>query len=317
MMDKNIYQPTLIQKSAIPVIIAKKEYDLMGPFLLPIIDELCKLKFKRALPSIGPFALIVAPTRELAQQLGDAAKAYTRDLSLNVVTTYGETSVHDAIREIRRGSDILVATPGRLKQFINEKILNVSTVRWLILDEADKLLQDQFSKDIALLKETLAELNPNHRTFMFSATFDRNIQYLAERLLNPNFFYVSVGSENIISETVQQNFVEAKGFKKVEILHTVLMAYSRGSDTDSRGLEWDRLSLRGIKTMCTNGDRTQQQRQEAIDLFEKGEVDVLVSTNVTARGLNILGVTHISQVSFITKINSDLSVISSITAATK
>ncbi|KAI1726613.1 DEAD/DEAH box helicase domain-containing protein [Ditylenchus destructor] len=326
MMDKGIQKPTLIQKCTIPIILDKPDYDLMAraetgsgktaAFLLPIIDLLVRGKMDKSITELGPFVIIVSPTRELAQQLGDNTKAFIRGLPLKVTTTYGETCINDARDDIRAGADIVVASPGRLKQFVNEDIIKVEKLRYIVLDEADKLLQDQFKPEMELVRDRVVEANPKCRTFMFSATLGHKMQCLASRLLRPNYFCASVDNNDndlAISETIFEEFVEAGEYDKVDKLEKILQQLYTDVFTDENGLDWHRLpktlifcnnrrrtnwlalqlSLRAFKALSTNGDRMQHQRQQAMDMFVRGDCDILVATNIVARGLNIPGVEHV------------------------
>lgn len=325
LLEKNILQPTLIQKCVIPIILSKPKYDLMAQaetgsgktaaFLLPIIQYILILKSSgRVLKhGDGPFGIIIAPTRELTQQLGDTARALSRGLPINVVTTYGETNVYKTKLQIQKNCDILCSTPGRAITFSQSGDINLQNLIFLVLDEADKLLDNQFYNQIDNFLNNLKKVNSRYRTLLFSATFDTYIKNLVDEILRPNYFCAFIDSNNVIADTVKQFFVQAQANDKFDILYNILSRTSQGKYTDKNELEWKRvekvlvfcnsrrktnylalkLSLRSIKSTCTNGNLTQQQRCDAKEAFEKGDCDVLISTNVMARGLNIVGINHI------------------------
>ncbi|KAI3416341.1 hypothetical protein GPALN_005876 [Globodera pallida] len=335
-VDKGIERPTLIQKCVMPIILTKPEFDLLaraetgsgktGAFLFPIIHLLESDRIKslaeQTTTFFAPETIIVSPTRELAQQLGDTAKTYTRGTSLRVVITYGEIPVPDTLADMAVGCNLLISTIGRLMQFVNEKKLKLNRLRFLVLDEADKLIFDSiFYKSVLKLRDLMNshyQLQQKHQTavdkcsvsppriLMFSATYGDSESNVAE-VLRPGFFRVSVGTNDqlVFASTVKQKLIEVESRQqKIEVLFNLLVQLHSGTISGSaEGVTWRRLktkmlSLKRYRAIPINGDRSQKQRQNALDEFEHGDSDVLVSTNVAARGLNLAGGNKLIVVNF-------------------
>uniref|UniRef100_A0A914D8W6 RNA helicase n=1 Tax=Acrobeloides nanus TaxID=290746 RepID=A0A914D8W6_9BILA len=231
--------------------------------------------------------------------------------SVKVVAAYGEFNVNANIREIRKGCDILCATTGRLLHFLESGVIHLDKLKYLILDEADKLLMDKFYDDIVLLTKSKS-ISKNKHTYMFSATFNQDVQQMARQFLKPSYFFVNIGVLNSAAKGVMQKFIKVSRFEKQSLLQEILRNNSQERQNQNGEIirevpktiifveqkrQSDRiaimLSLEKIKSMSLNGDRNQQQRQEALNNFVKGDIHVLVATNVAARGLNIRGVKHV------------------------
>lgn len=291
--------PTAVQSAAIPAILNGQDV-LAGSqtgtgktaaFLLPLIQQISR---KVAAPKL-PTVLVLAPTRELAQQVADSAQRYCQDSNLRVGIAYGGVSLRPQIEALAQGIDILVATPGRLLDLINQQALTLNAVQALVLDEADRMLDLGFSDEIkALLKQMPAQ----RQTLFFSATFPKSVKDLAFSLLKDPL-QIDVTPENSTVDTIKQTLYQLDKSKKAGAL-----AYLIGSGNWSQVLVFVRtkqgadalvkeLALDGIKADSLHGDKSQGARQRALDDFKAGEVRALVATDVAARGIDIVSLPHV------------------------
>ena len=246
-----------------------------------------------------PGALIMAPTRELASQIHDEARKFTYMTGLAPVVVYGGADVRQQIRELERGCDILTATPGRLGDLIERGRISLACVRLLILDEADRMLDMGFEPQIRkIVEEEDLPLKEERQTFMFSATFPPEIQRLAGDFLN-DYLFLAVGRVGAASNDVTQHleFVEEQNKTPflIKYLNTideglvlVFVMTKRGADS----LE-NTLIREGFPTTSIHGDRSQREREDALNTFRSGQTPIMVATDVAARGLDIKGVTHV------------------------
>lgn len=289
--------PTAIQEQAIPKVLqgvdllagAQTGTGKTAAFGLPIIQLLSQAALKRDPQSNDVLALIVVPTRELAQQVYDNLSAYNQTSELHIVTAYGGTSINVQTRHLANGCDILIATPGRLLDHLYCKHIQLKKTRYLVLDEADRMLDMGFMPDIQrILKAT----NPDRQTLFFSATFDKRIKTLAHKMLNDPQV-VQVSPANSTAEKVEQMVYPVDKKRKAELLAyligsknwqqvLVFTKTKQGSDALAKELKLD-----GIKAASINGDKSQGARQQALDDFKSGKVRALIATDVAARGLDI------------------------------
>lgn len=241
----------------------------------------------------------MAPTRELASQIHDEARKFTYMTGLAPVVVYGGADVRQQIRELERGCDILTATPGRLGDLIERGRISLACVRLLILDEADRMLDMGFEPQIRkIVEEEDLPLKEERQTFMFSATFPPEIQRLAGDFLN-DYIFLAVGRVGAASNDVTQHleFVEEQNKTPflIKYLNTideglvlVFVMTKRGADS----LE-NTLIREGFPTTSIHGDRSQREREDALNTFRSGQTPIMVATDVAARGLDIKGVTHV------------------------
>ena len=288
--------PTPIQAEAIPLVMAG--HDLMGgaqtgtgktaAFSLPLLHRLAQ-----AGPQSGPRkprALVLTPTRELAVQVHDSLRAYGKHLRLASTTIYGGAGMQPQIDALRRGVDILVATPGRLLDHLERRSVDLSHVEILVLDEADRMLDMGFLPSI---KRILAKLpKQNRQTMLFSATFADPIRELAlEFMREPK--QIQVTPRNTVAETITHRVHPVDGSRKRDLLLHLLAQDSRlqtlvfartkhGSDKLATFLEKS-----GIKTAAIHGNKSQGARQRALSDFKAGRINVLVATDIAARGIDI------------------------------
>ena len=302
--------PTPIQKHAVPLGLAG--HDLMCcaqtgsgktcAFLLPLIFAIANRKsnpldIDRDTPSM-PAALVLAPTRELAVQIEHEAKKLTYKSTIRTCVVYGGAKARPQLAELAIGVDICVATPGRLIDFMDRGCVSLSRCEFLILDEADRMLDMGFEPQIRGIVEE-RDMIPDRQTFMFSATFPDQIQRLAADFMK-EYAYITVGRVGSTVEGIEQRLIMAPNDQHVkfdmliELLDSVpgrtLVFVKRKSEASwvARRLGRDRGGAEAI-----HGDRTQQHREKALHLFRSGRIRVLVATDVAARGLDVAEITHV------------------------
>nr|4D25_A Chain A, BMVLG PROTEIN [Bombyx mori]4D26_A Chain A, BMVLG PROTEIN [Bombyx mori] len=299
-------KPTPIQKNAIPIIMSGR--DLMGcaqtgsgktaAFLVPIINMLLQDP-KDLISENGcaqPQVIIVSPTRELTLQIFNEARKFSYGSVLKVAVAYGGTAVRHQGDNIARGCHILVATPGRLHDFVERNRVSFGSVRFVVLDQADCMLDMGFMPSIEkmMLHPTMVETT-KRQTLMFSATFPEDIQHLAGRFLN-NYLFVAVGIVGGASTDVEQIFIEVTKYEKRNSLKQlieendgkrilVFVETKRNADFIAA-----MLSEQQLLTSSIHGDRMQREREEALQNFKSGKHCILVATAVAARGLDIKNV---------------------------
>ncbi|XP_063963210.1 uncharacterized protein LOC129271580 isoform X2 [Lytechinus pictus] len=303
-------KPTPVQKYAIPIIGAG--LDLMAcaqtgsgktaAFLLPIITNMITQLGCVSCFSVvqEPLALIVSPTRELASQIQSEARKFCRNTSLRPVVIYGGTSVAHQTREVQNGCSILVATPGRMHDFIGRGHIGLGKLKYLILDEADRMVDMGFGPEIQkLIDHPHMPPKGERQTLMFSATFPPEIQEKAGMYLN-DYLFLTVGRVGGAASDIEQRVLSVKQFEKREKLMEIL----RDQNEDDRTLvfvEMKRnadflatlLSQSDFHATSIHGDRQQQEREEALREFKIGRAPILVATSVAARGLDIPKVKHV------------------------
>jgi ATP-dependent RNA helicase RhlE len=286
-------QPTPIQEQAIPVVMAGR--DIFGcaqtgtgktaAFGLPILHRLESEGPFRG----GPRVLILAPTRELAVQIDESFRAYGKGLKVRSVVLLGGVSIRPQIEQIRRGVDIVIATPGRLLDVIEHRALNLSHIHTFVLDEADRMLDMGFLPSI----RQVVKLIPTQRqTLFFSATLPREIRDLANSLLSDPV-HVAVAAENATTEMVDQRLYFVERDRKRALLAHLLEGDLEGSvlvfTRTKRGADRVTKDLMkvGLKVASIHGDKSQMARQKALQDFKSGRTRVLVATDIAARGIDI------------------------------
>jgi ATP-dependent RNA helicase RhlE len=298
---KDYTQATPIQLKAIPTVLTGR--DLLGiaqtgtgktaAFMLPSLDRLAAER-----PYLRPGQirmLVLAPTRELASQIADSAKAYGRFMKLSVGVIFGGVPNGKSIREVSRGLDVLVATPGRLLDLIDQRALSLRDLEILVLDEADQMLDLGF---IHALKRIVALVPATRQTLFFSATMPKAIKQLADQYLKDPA-EVSVTPVASTVEKVDQRLMMVNQAEKPALLIHLLrsepveraLVFSRtkhGADKVVRLLE-----AAGLPACAIHGNKSQPQRERAIAAFKSGEVKVLIATDIAARGIDIPGVSHV------------------------
>jgi len=296
--EKGYTAPTPIQSQAIPPILDGK--DIMAGaqtgtgktagFTLPLLQRLSAYANTSTSPARHPVrALILTPTRELAAQVEESVEAYGKYLPLKSAVVFGGVNINTQIKSLLAGVDILVATPGRLLDHVQQRTVNLSKVEMLVLDEADRMLDMGFMPDILRI---LSLLPPKRQNLLFSATFSDEIKRLAQQLLNAPV-HIEVARRNAASENVTQVAYPVRQERKRELLaHLIksrdlkqVLVFTRTKINASR-LE-SQLEKDGISAAAIHGDKSQPQRTQALADFKSGAVKVLVATDIAARGLDI------------------------------
>lgn len=290
--------PTEIQSKAIAPVLngddvlagAQTGTGKTAAFGLPIIQKFVDSPIEREPNSTSARALVLVPTRELAQQVFDNLTQYAGGIDLKIVTAYGGTSMSVQTKNLKGGSDILVATPGRLLDHMHCRNVSLTDTETLVLDEADRMLDMGFMPDI---QRILRRMNSERQTLFFSATFNKRIKNIAYKMMSEPT-EIQVAAENSTAERVKQIVYPVDKKRKSELLayligsrnwQQVLVFTKTKQGTDALVKE---LKLDGIKAASINGDKSQGARQKALDDFKDGKVRVLVATDVAARGIDIV-----------------------------
>ena len=297
--DLGYTQPTPIQLQAIPAVLAGS--DLMAgaqtgtgktaAFVLPILQRLSKAAREHRAPRV----LILAPTRELAAQVEQSVREYGKYAHAKCAVIFGGVSIRPQFDALKRGVDIVVATPGRLLDHVGQKTIDLSKVEVLVLDEADRMLDMGFLPD---MKRVFAQLPKQRQTLLFSATFSDDIRTLAATLLR-NPVSVQATPRNSTVEAVDQKAIGIERSRKSELLaHLIkdnqwfqVLVFSRTKHGANRLAEY--LNKHGVSALAIHGNKSQNARTRALADFKRGELQVLVATDIAARGLDIEQLPHV------------------------
>ncbi|MEX2123651.1 MAG: DEAD/DEAH box helicase [Woeseia sp.] len=298
---QNYSVATPIQIKAIPLILAGRDVLAVAQtgtgktagFALPLIQRLCRSE--RAPGSRPVRALILAPTRELAAQVEQSVIACGKYLPVRSVAIYGGVSIRPQIAELRRGVDIVVATPGRLLDHASQRTIDLSKVEVLVLDEADRMLDMGFIRDI---RKIIAMLPKARQNLLFSATFNKETMDLADRLLQTPA-KIEVAGSHRTADTIAQRIYPVDRARKRELL-----SYLIGSENWRQVLVFTRtkhaanrlatqLDKDGLNTSAIHGNKSQGARSRALRDFKNGQIRVLVATDIAARGLDIDQLPHV------------------------
>lgn len=291
-------QPTPIQEKAIPVLLQGTK-DFVGlaqtgtgktaAFGLPLLQLINKAdRF--------PQALIICPTRELCLQISNDLETFkNKKESLNVTAVYGGASIGDQIRSLKRGTHIVVATPGRLIDLIERKAINLEQIHYVILDEADEMLNMGFKEDIEfILKNT-----PNRQsTWLFSATMPPEIRQVSKKYMDKPF-EITVGKVNSGNANIDHQYYATQHHNRYEVLKRIIdfnpgiygIIFAR-TKVDTQDIA-ERLTREGYDIDALHGDLTQQQRDKVMGLFRDKSIQLLIATDVAARGIDVTGITHV------------------------
>ncbi|WP_137222559.1 MULTISPECIES: DEAD/DEAH box helicase [Shewanella] len=292
---------TPIQQQAIPAI--RRGEDVLASaqtgtgktaaFALPILQRMCDNP-KETMPS-NTRTLILTPTRELAAQVADNISAYSKHLNLTVLTIYGGVKLDTQSQKLKRGADVIVATPGRLLEHIVACNLSLSNVEFLVLDEADRMLDMGFSADI---KKILQAVNKERQNMLFSATFSSEVKKLANDMLNKPKV-ITVDKQNTTADTVSQVVYPVEQRRKRELLSELIgtknwqqvLVFTATRDAADKLVK--ELNLDGIPSGVVHGEKAQGSRRRALREFVEGKIRVLVATEVAARGLDIKNLEYV------------------------
>ena len=293
---KGFEEPSEIQRLVIPELLKERTH-LIGQaqtgtgktaaFGIPIIETITPDKTVKA--------LILAPTRELANQVSDEIYSLKGDMDIKVQAVYGGASMEQQIKSLKKGVDIVVGTPGRVMDLMNKKVLKVNNLDYFVLDEADEMLNMGFVEDIeAILEHT----NEEKKMLFFSATMPKEIMSIAKRFME-NYKLLKVEKKELTTNLTEQIYYEVKQEDKFEALCRVLdyeqnfygIVFCRTkSEVDE---VTNKLKARNYDAECIHGDITQGLRQKALDLFKKKVLTILVATDVAARGIDVSNLTHV------------------------
>ncbi|MBV9443073.1 MAG: DEAD/DEAH box helicase [Acidobacteriaceae bacterium] len=298
-LSRNLFtQPTPVQAQAIPAALSGADVVATAQtgtgktlaFLLPIIDKLLGESTSRSAK-----ALVLSPTRELAIQIAEAFGKLAAHTGLRAAVVVGGLSEQTQLNALRKGAQIVIATPGRLEDFLNRRLIKLDSVETLVLDEADRMLDMGF---LPAIEKILGVLPANRQSLFFSATMEKGIQRLiARHSKDPVRIAVGAG-ETRTPDAIQLHVYEVEGNKKVGLLHHLLdqedgsfLVFARTKHGTDRLAK--KLSGLGVKAAAIHGDRTQNQRNQALAGFREGRYRVLVATDVAARGIHVDSVAHV------------------------
>ncbi len=292
--SRGFITPTLIQDKAIPVVLEGK--DVIGladtgtgktaTFLIPMLNKILLNPKEKV--------LIVVPVRELAIQIQEEFKALAQRMNIYSVVVVGGANIHAQVRDLRRRHNVVIGTPGRLKDLISRKTLDLSRFNNVILDEADRMLDMGFINDV---KQLLSLVAKDRQTMLFSATFSRDVENLAKDFLK-NPVRISLKTRET-SKQVDQNIIRINNKDKTEVLQELLvqtefekvLVFSRtkhGADKLCK-----KLQQKGLKSDAIHGNKAHNKRQRVLQNFKQNHIDILIATDVAARGLDIPNVSHV------------------------
>jgi ATP-dependent RNA helicase RhlE len=299
--ENNYTHPTPIQRSAIPPLLEGK--DILGiaqtgtgktaAFALPLLQKLFQTQSNPVPRSVR--ALVLAPTRELAIQISENCQAYGRHLSLRHCVIFGGVSQNPQVHYLSRGVDLLIATPGRLVDLMQQGHVSLSRLSYLVLDEADRMLDMGFIRDI---KKIIASVPKTRQTMLFSATMPPSIAALAQNILN-HPVRVEVTPQVVTVERIEQSLYSVRRSEKAALLVTLLqdtfmekvIVFSKTKHGANRILSL--LENARIPAAVIHGNKSQGARQKALEAFRNGDVRVLVATDIVARGIDVDNITHV------------------------
>lgn len=298
LQDLSYKTPTPIQEQAVPVVLSGK--DLLGSaqtgtgktagFALPILQKLAPFANTGTSPARHPVrALVLLPTRELALQVYESFVSYNKYLNLKIVCLHGGVDMTPQTQALQAGTEIIIATPGRFLDHFEQKNIFLSQLSFFVLDEADRMLDMGFLPDITKIMQLLPK---NRQTLLFSATFSSEIKKLADTLLKSPVL-VEVAKANTVADTITHHVVLTGNSRKDKLLLSwleennpeqalIFVDTKVGCNHLSRFLQRS-----GIAAIAIHGDKDQQDRLSALDAFRKGDVKLLVATDVAARGLDV------------------------------
>lgn len=294
--SKGYTNPTPIQQQAIPILLNNR--DLLGcaqtgtgktaAFAIPIIQQLFNSSNTKKRPKRIK-ALIVTPTRELAIQIADNFTEYATHTHLKNTVIFGGVKQGSQVGQLKQGVDILIATPGRLLDLINQKLLSLRYIEYFVLDEADQMLDMGFINDI---KKILKLLPEKRQSLFFSATMPQNIKELSQTILH-NHQTVTIKPKQATAEKVGQSVYFVKKADKTKLLielvnkdpNNTTIVFSRTKHGADKVVK--KLAQAGIKSAAIHGNKSQNNRQRALGAFKNGELNILIATDIAARGIDV------------------------------
>ncbi|MFI3246441.1 MAG: DEAD/DEAH box helicase [Ferrimonas sp.] len=292
---------TPVQRKAIPA--ARKGRDILAnaqtgtgktaAFTLPILQQLITQPKPRRRFNVR--ALVLAPTRELAAQIGANAQAYAQYLNIEIATIYGGVKMATQTKQLQQGVDVLIATPGRLLEHVAEGNISLNAIEHVVLDEADRMLDMGFAGE---LKRLFSLVPPKRQTMLFSATYPPAMKQLARQSLHSPV-EVAVAAQNATADTVSHVLYPVDDERKLELLSELIgrknwqqvMVFCNYKETANSVAS--ELNLNGLPTVVCHGDKGQGARRRALSEFKEGKARILVATDVAARGLDIKGLPYV------------------------
>jgi ATP-dependent RNA helicase RhlE len=300
-LSKNIeYEnPTPIQEKAIPLIlegsdvlgIAQTGTGKTAAFCLPILDRLLRPTDKK----ITPRVLILAPTRELCSQIQSSLETYAVNTDIKSCAVYGGVGQGAQVKAIRAGAQILVATPGRLLDLLEQKLVRLTEIEVFVIDEADRMLDMGFIDDI---KDIIGRLPSKKQTLLFSATMPEEIEYLASKILkNPKIVEVAV--QSTVAANIEQKVIFCKRDHKYQLLKKIIkeevtglaLVFTKTKNQSDSVVAY--LAQNIISSRAIHGDKDQGDRERSILQFSEGSIKILVATDLVSRGIDVEGVSHV------------------------
>ena len=297
--EKGYDSPTAVQKRAIPVVLKGRDVMVSAQtgtgktagFTLPLLQNLLSQPKSGKLPR----ALILTPTRELAAQVHASVNTYAKHLSFKTAVIFGGVKINPQIKRLRQGCDIVIATPGRLLDLIQQGELKLSEIEIFVLDEADRMLDMGFIHDI---KRVLKLLPQKRQNLLFSATYSKSIKQLANSLLDQPEF-IDISAKKVTADKVTQHVYPVEQGRKRELLSSVIesknwhqvLVFTRTKHGANRLAK--QLLADGYKTAAIHGNKSQAARTRALADFKTGKVSILVATDIAARGLDIEKLPHV------------------------
>jgi len=298
--EMGFHKTTDIQFKAIPPImngedvlaIAQTGTGKTAAFAIPVVNELQSKPAKNGLTR----CLVMAPTRELAQQIGKVFSKIAKKTGVTTYAVYGGVDQDPQIGQLKGGVDVLIATPGRMFDLISQGYIKTENVKILILDEADLMLDLGFSEDIDSIKRKLSR---SHQTLFFSATINPKIKKLAYSQINSNAMRIQISPQNMVSKNISHFLTYVEMDEKRHLLTNFikesgkikLMVFVRTQVRSERVIK--HLKKNGIDATDIHGGMEQEEREKNLDIFRNSETGVLVTTDVSARGIDLPGVTHV------------------------
>ncbi len=299
--DEGYVSPSPIQEQAIPPVLSGR--DLVGcaqtgtgktaAFAIPIIQKTYEQKNKGTKRQIK--SLILTPTRELAVQIADSFMSYGKYTNIKVCAIYGGVSQTPQVEALRRGVDVLIATPGRLNDLINQRLVNLQNVKMFVLDEADRMLDMGFIHDV---KKIISHIPKERQTLMFSATMPKEITELVNSILNDPIKIAVTPVSSTVDIINQYVYFVDKVNKKHLLVHLLknndipsALVFTRTKHEADKVVKV--LTADKIKSLAIHGDKSQGARQMALNHFKSGEIRVLVATDIAARGIDIDELSHV------------------------
>jgi len=297
LLKHSFVEPTPVQAQAIPPALAGHDVVATAQtgtgktlaFVLPMLESLVKNR-----PGAGVSAVVLSPTRELALQIGEAFALMAAGTGIRAAVVVGGMSEHQQLLAIRRGAQVLIATPGRLCDFLERKLVNLGAVRILVLDEADRMLDMGF---LPAIKRIIGSMPAERQTLFFSATIEPSVAHLVQKYVR-NPVRVTVGSTTKPAEHIDLHVYEVDQDRKLGLLQHMLEQETGSFLVFARTKHGaDRLAKKlirgGVNAATIHGDRSQSQRNHALRGFQQGDYRVLVATDVAARGIHVEGIAHV------------------------